>query len=126
MNSIGENVLLGIDKAIDLAEENFQGLVIGNQAASFSAGANLAMILMAAAEQEYDQINSTIKKFQDTTMRLRCCNVPTIASVQGMTLAGGCEVAMHCDKIVANAETYTGLVEVGVGLIPASIWGFSY
>jgi len=119
MNSIGENVLLGIDKAIDLAEENFQGLVIGNQAASFSAGANLAMILMAAAEQEYDQINSTIKKFQDTTMRLRCCNVPTIASVQGMTLAGGCEVAMHCDKIVANAETYTGLVEVGVGLIPA-------
>jgi len=119
MNSIGENVLLGLDKAIDLAEENFQGLVIGNQAANFSAGANLSMILMAAAEQEYDQINSSIKKFQDTMMRLRYCNIPTIASVQGMTLAGGCEVAMHCDKIVANAETYTGLVEVGVGIIPA-------
>ena len=119
MNSIGENVLLGLDKAIDIAEENFQGLVIGNQAANFSAGANLSMILMAAAEQEYDQINSTIKKFQDIVMRLRYCNIPTIASVQGMTLAGGCEVAMHCDKIVANAETYTGLVEVGVGIIPA-------
>ena len=119
MNSIGENVLLGLDKAIDIAEENFQGLVIGNQAANFSAGANLSMILMAAAEQEYDQINSTIKKFQDIVMRLRYCNIPTIASVQGMTLAGGCEVAMHCDKIVANSETYTGLVEVGVGIIPA-------
>ena len=119
MNSIGENVLLGLDKAIDIAEENFQGLVIGNQAPYFSAGANLSMILMAAAEQEYDQINSTIKKFQDIVMRLRYCNIPTIASVQGMTLAGGCEVAMHCDKIVANAETYTGLVEVGVGIIPA-------
>ena len=119
MNSIGENVLLGLDKAIDIAEENFQGLVIGNQAANFSAGANLSMILMAAAEQEYDQINSTIKKFQDIVMRLRYCNIPTIASVQGMTLAGGCEVAMHCDKIVANAETYTGLVDVGVGIIPA-------
>ncbi|SVA41990.1 uncharacterized protein METZ01_LOCUS94844, partial [marine metagenome] len=119
MNSIGENVLLGLDKAIDIAEENFQGLVVGNQAPYFSAGANLSMILMAAAEQEYDQINSTIKKFQDIVMRLRYCNIPTIASVQGMTLAGGCEVAMHCDKIVANAETYTGLVEVGVGIIPA-------
>ena len=119
MNSIGENVLLGLDKAIDIAEENFQGLVVGNQAANFSAGANLSMILMAAAEQEYDQINSTIKKFQDIVMRLRYCNIPTVASVQGMTLAGGCEVAMHCDKIVANAETYTGLVEVGVGIIPA-------
>ena len=119
MNSIGENVLLGFDKAIDIAEENFQGLVVGNQAANFSAGANLSMILMAAAEQEYDQINSTIKKFQDIVMRLRYCNIPTVASVQGMTLAGGCEVAMHCDKIVANAETYTGLVEVGVGIIPA-------
>jgi len=119
MNSIGENVLLGLNKAIDIAEENFQGLVVGNQAPYFSAGANLSMILMAAAEQEYDQINSTIKKFQDIVMRLRYCNIPTIASVQGMTLAGGCEVAMHCDKIVANAETYTGLVEVGVGIIPA-------
>ena len=118
MNSIGENVLLGINKAIDLAEENFQGLVIGNQAANFSAGANLAMILMAATEQEYDEINSSIKKFQETTMRLRYSNIPTIASVQGMSLAGGCEVLMHCDKTIANSETYTGLVEVGVGLIP--------
>lgn len=119
MNSIGENVLIGINKAIDLAEENFQGLVIGNQAPNFSAGANLASILMAAAEQEYDAIDDSIVKFQETTMRLRYSNIPTIASIQGMSLAGGCEILMHCDKTIANSETYTGLVEVGVGLIPS-------
>lgn len=118
MNTLGGEVLQGINKAIDLAEKQYKGLVIGNQAANFTVGANLSMIFMMAAEQEYDELNMAIKLFQDTMMRVRYSAVPVIVAPHGMTLGGGCEMSMHADKVVAAAETYIGLVEFGVGLIP--------
>ncbi len=118
MNSIGGGVLQGVNKAIDLAEKEYAGVVIGNQGANFSVGANLAMIFMMAVEQEYDELNMAVKMFQDTTMRCRYSSIPVIAAPHGMTFGGGCEIALHADRVVAAAETYIGLVEFGVGLIP--------
>lgn len=118
MNTIGGDVLAGLNKAIDIAEKDFQGLVVGNQAANFSVGANIGMIFMMAVEQEYDELNMAIKYFQDSMMRMRYSAIPTIAAPHGMTLGGGCELSMHADKVVAAAETYIGLVEFGVGVIP--------
>jgi len=118
MNTIGGDVLAGINKAIDLAEKDFQGLVIGNQAPNFSVGANIGMIFMMAVEQEYDELNYAIKYFQDTMMRMRYSSIPTISAPHGMALGGGCEISLHADKVVAAAETYMGLVEFGVGVIP--------
>ncbi len=118
MNTIGGGVLQGINKAIDLAEKEYDGLVIGNQGANFSVGANIGMIFMMAVEQEYDELNMAIKMFQDTMMRCRYSSIPVVVAPHGMTLGGGCEMSMHADKVVAAAETYIGLVEFGVGVIP--------
>ena len=118
MNTLGQGVLMGLNKAVDLAEKNYRGIVIGNEGSHFSAGANLGAIFMAAAEQEYDEINMAIKYFQDSMMKLRYSNIPVIAAPHGLTLGGGCEVTMHCDKAVVYSESYIGLVEVGAGLIP--------
>src|SRR5690554_5300224 len=118
MNTIGGDVLAGLNKAIDIAEKDFAGLVVGNQGPNFSVGANIGMIFMMAAEQEYDELNMAIKYFQDTMMRMRYSAIPTIAAPHGMSLGGGCELSMHADKVVAAAETYIGLVEFGVGVIP--------
>ena len=118
MNTIGGDVLAGLNKAVDLAEKDFEGLVIGNQGANFSVGANIGMIFMMAVEQEYDELNMAIKYFQDTMMRMRYSSIPTVAAPHGMTLGGGCELSLHADKVVAAAETYIGLVEFGVGVIP--------
>ncbi|MBP2833064.1 enoyl-CoA hydratase/isomerase family protein [Aquimarina sp. U1-2] len=118
MNTIGGDVLAGLNKAIDMAEKDFQGLVVGNQAANFSVGANIGMIFMMAVEQEYDELNMAIKYFQDSMMRMRYSSIPTIVAPHGMTLGGGCEISLHADKVVAAAETYMGLVEFGVGVIP--------
>ncbi|MEJ6674395.1 MAG: 3-hydroxyacyl-CoA dehydrogenase/enoyl-CoA hydratase family protein [Polaribacter sp.] len=118
MNTIGADVLTGINKAIDLAEKDFQGLVVGNQAANFSVGANIGMIFMMAVEQEYEELNYAIKYFQDTMMRMRYSSIPTISAPHGMALGGGCEISLHADKVIAAAETYMGLVEFGVGVIP--------
>lgn len=118
MNTIGGDVLAGLNKAIDIAEKDFAGLVVGNQAANFSVGANIGMIFMMAAEQEYDELNMAIKYFQDTMMRMRYSSIPTISAPHGMALGGGCELSLHADKVVAAAETYMGLVEFGVGVIP--------
>jgi 3-hydroxyacyl-CoA dehydrogenase len=119
MNSLGGEVLEGINKAIDLAEnEGLQGVVLGNNGPNFSAGANLAMIFMMAIDQEWDELNFAIKHFQNTSMRVRHSHVPVVSTPHGMTLGGGCELTMHSDAAVAAAETYIGLVEVGVGLIP--------
>lgn len=118
MNSIGGGVIQGIQKAIDLAEKDYKGLVIGNQADNFSVGANLAMIMMMAAEQDWFELNMAIKTFQDTMMRVRYSSIPVVVAPHGMALGGGCEISLHADKIVAAAETYMGLVEVGVGVIP--------
>ena len=118
MNTIGAGVLQGINKGIDLAEAGYEGIVVGNNGANFSAGANLGMIFMMAVEQEYDELNMAIKYFQDTMMRMRYSSVPTVAAPHGLALGGGCELSMHADKVVAAAETYIGLVEFGVGVIP--------
>ena len=118
MNTIGGGVLTAINKAIDLAEKEYKGLVIGNQGTNFSVGANIGMIFMMAVEQEYDELNMAIKMFQDTMMRVRYSSIPVIVAPHGMTLGGGCEMSMHADRVVAAAETYIGLVEFGVGVIP--------
>ena len=118
MNTIGGDVLAGLNKAVDMAEKDFEGLVIGNQGANFSVGANIGMIFMMAVEQEYDELNMAIKYFQDTMMRMRYSSIPTVAAPHGMALGGACELSMHADKVVAAAETYIGLVEFGVGVIP--------
>jgi 3-hydroxyacyl-CoA dehydrogenase len=118
MNSIGGDVLAGLNKAIDIAEDRFDGLVVANNGANFSVGANISMIFMMAVEQEYDELNMAIKQFQNTVMRLRYSSIPTIVAPHQMTLGGGCEMTMHSDVAVASAETYIGLVEFGVGVIP--------
>ena len=119
MNTIGGGILSAINTAIDLAEEGqFKGIVISNEGTNFSAGANVGMIFMMAAEQDYDELNLAVKGFQQTTMRIRYSSVPVVAAPHGMTLGGGCEICMHADKVIAHAETYMGLVEFGVGLIP--------
>ena len=118
MNSIGGEVLEGLNKAIILAEEKFQGLVIANTGANFSAGANVGMIFMLAIEQEYDELDMAIRLFQNSMMRVRYSNIPVVTAPHGLTLGGGCEMNLHADKVCAAAETYVGLVELGVGLIP--------
>lgn len=118
MNTMGGEVIEGVNKAISMAEENYRGLVIGNQSDQFSAGANLGMVFMYAIEQEYDEIDFMIRHFQNTMMRVRYSAVPVVVAPHGMTLGGGCEMTMHADIVQAAAETYIGLVEVGVGLIP--------
>lgn len=118
MNSIGGDVLTGLNRAIDIAEKDFDGLIVGNQGKNFSVGANIGMIFMMAVEQEYEELNMAVKLFQDTTMRLRYSSIPTIVAPHGMTLGGGCEMALHADRVVAAAESYIGLVELGVGVIP--------
>lgn len=118
MNTIGAGVLQGINKGVEVAEKEFQALVVGNQGTNFSAGANIGMIFMLAIEQEYDELNMAIKYFQDTMMRMRYSSVPTVAAPHTLTLGGGCELCLHADKVVAAAETYIGLVEFGVGVIP--------
>jgi 3-hydroxyacyl-CoA dehydrogenase len=118
MNTIGGEVIAGVNKAIEIAEKDFRGLVIGNEAANFSAGANLAMIFMLATEQEWDEIDMAIRAFQGMNMRIRYSSVPVVVAPHALTLGGGCEMTLHADKVVASAETYIGLVEFGVGLIP--------
>ena len=118
MNSIGGDVLAGINKAIELSEKNYKGLVIANEGANFSAGANVGMIFMFAIEQEYDELDFAIRAFQNTMMRCRYSSIPVVVAPHGLALGGACEMSLHSDKICAAAETYTGLVELGVGLIP--------
>ena len=118
MNTIGGPVLQGINKAIEIAENEYEGLIISNAGAQFSAGANVGMIFMMAVEQEWDELNFAIQAFQNTMMRVRYSSIPVIAAPHGLTLGGGCELCLHADKVIANGETYMGLVEFGVGLIP--------
>ncbi len=118
MNSIGAEVIEGINTAINTAEKDFRGLVIGNEGQNFSAGANLAMLFMYAVDQEFDEIDLMIRQFQNTMTRARFSSVPVVSAPAGMALGGGCELSLHCDAIQPHAETYIGLVEVGVGLLP--------
>lgn len=118
MNTIGQDVLVGLNQAIDMAEADYKALVISNEGEHFSAGANVGMIYMLAVEQEWEDLNMAVQWFQKTTMRMRYSSIPVIAAPHGMALGGGCEICMHSDKVIAHAETYMGLVEFGVGLLP--------
>lgn len=118
MNSMGQEVLTGLNKAYDLAEKEYRGLVIGNEGQNFSAGANLGMIFMLALEQEWEELNFAISYFQKTMMRARYSSIPVVAAPFNLTLGGGCELSLHADAVQASAETYIGLVEVGAGVIP--------
>jgi 3-hydroxyacyl-CoA dehydrogenase len=118
MNTIGGEVIEGLNKAVDLAEAEYKGLVVSNTGDNFSAGANVGMIFMMAVEQEFDELDFAIKSFQDTMMRMRYSSIPVIAAPHNMALGGGCELCLHSDKVVAHAELYMGLVEFGVGVIP--------
>jgi 3-hydroxyacyl-CoA dehydrogenase len=111
-------VLEGINHAIELAEKDFQGLVISNEGAHFSAGANVGMIFMMAVDQDYDELDFAVRIFQNTMMRVRYSSIPVVVAPHTLTLGGGCELAMHADKVIAHAELYMGLVEFGVGLLP--------
>ena len=119
MNSIGGEVLEGVQQSIAIAEKEFAGLVIGNDGANFSAGANLAMMLMLAIEQEYEELDMAARLFQNTSMRIRYSSIPVVVAPHGLTLGGGCEFSLHADRVQAAAETYIGLVEAGVGIIPS-------
>ncbi|MBX3300075.1 MAG: 3-hydroxyacyl-CoA dehydrogenase/enoyl-CoA hydratase family protein [Acidobacteria bacterium] len=119
MNSIGGDTVAMMNFAIDEVEKNFEGLVVGNQGGNFSAGANIMMLLLAAQEEEWDDINMMVRALQNAVMRLRYSAKPVVTAPYGLTLGGGCEIAMHGNKVRAAGETYIGLVEVGVGVIPA-------
>jgi 3-hydroxyacyl-CoA dehydrogenase len=118
MNTIGGGVIEGMNRAIDLAEKEYKGLVIYNTGQNFSAGANVGMIFMMAIEQDYDELNFAVKAFQDAMMRVRYSNIPVVVAPHNLALGGSCEMSMHADKVVAHAELYMGLVEFGVGVIP--------
>ena len=118
MNTIGGDTLQAINKAIDLAEKDYRGLVIGNDGANFSAGANVGMIFMMAVEQDWDELNMAVRSFQNTSMRIRYSSIPVVVAPHNLALGGGCEFSLHADHVQLNAETYMGLVEFGVGLIP--------
>ncbi|MGD1846472.1 MAG: 3-hydroxyacyl-CoA dehydrogenase NAD-binding domain-containing protein [Salibacteraceae bacterium] len=118
MNTIGSEVIQGINKALDLAEESYRGLVLYNEGQNFSAGANVGLMFMMAVVQEYDELEFAVKAFQNTTMRLRYSSIPVVVAPHGLTLGGGTEICLHADKVICHAETYMGLVEFGVGLIP--------
>ncbi len=116
--TLGSAVIEGMNYAIGLAEKDYRGLVIGHQGSDFSLGANLGLVFMYAIEQDYDELDFMVRAFQNSVMRIRYSSVPVVVAPHGRTLGGGCEMTMHADLAQAAAETYIGLVEVGVGLIP--------
>lgn len=118
MNTIGGGVIAALNKAIDMAEAEHAGLVIYNEGDHFSAGANVGMIFMMAAEGDWDDLNFAIRTFQKSMMRIRYSSIPVVVAPHNLTLGGSCEMSMHADKVIAHAETYMGLVEFGVGVIP--------
>lgn len=118
MNTFGAEVIQGLNKAVDIAEEGYKGLVVYNDGPLFSAGADVGMIFMMAVEQEYEDLDMAVRTFQRTTMRMRHSSIPVVAAPHQLCLGGGTELCMHADKVVAHAETYMGLVEFGVGVIP--------
>ena len=119
MNAISSDILTMTHKAIKRAEDEGVGLVIGNQGGNFSVGANLMLLAVALAEGAFEDVDMVIRSFQKATMAVKYAKVPVVAAPFGMTLGGGCEFSLHADAINAHAETYMGLVEIGVGLLPA-------
>ncbi len=119
MNAIGGDTIEMLHAGVKEATANFAALVVGNDGVNFSAGANLMLLLLEAQEENWDEVDMMIRGFQGATMALKHADVPVIVSPAGLVLGGGCEVVLHADRVHAAAETYMGLVEVGVGLIPA-------
>jgi 3-hydroxyacyl-CoA dehydrogenase len=119
MNAIGGDTVQMLQAGVREASKNFAALVVGNEAPNFSAGANIMLVLLEAQEENWDEIDLMIRAFQQATMGLRYADVPVIVAPAGLALGGGCEVVLHADRVQAAAESYIGLVEVGVGLIPA-------
>jgi 3-hydroxyacyl-CoA dehydrogenase len=119
MNAIGGDTMQMIRAGAKEAAANFAALVVGNDATNFSVGANLMLLLLEAQEGNWDEIELGLRTFQDATQALRFADVPVVVAPAGMTLGGGCEIVLHGDRVQAAAESYIGLVEVGVGLIPA-------
>jgi 3-hydroxyacyl-CoA dehydrogenase len=120
MNIVGADTIQMLHAGVREASRNFAALVVGNEAPNFSAGANLMLLLLEAQEQNWEEIDAAVRAFQQATMALRYADVPVVAAPAGLTLGGGCEIALHADRVQAAAESYIGLVEVGVGLIPAA------
>jgi len=118
MNSLGGDSIQMVNFALKEVEKNFEGLVIGNQGANFSVGANIMLILLGAQEGDWDELHAAVRQFQNTTMNLRYSPKPVVVAPFQMTLGGGCEMVLHANRNIADAESYIGLVEVGVGLIP--------
>jgi 3-hydroxyacyl-CoA dehydrogenase len=118
MNAIGADLIAMINKGLKRLESDFDAMVIANQAVNFSVGANLMLVLVAAQEQEWDELHMAVKQFQNINLAIKYARKPVVAAPQGMALGGGCEVSLHAAKIHAAAEAYIGLVETGVGLIP--------
>src|SRR6185312_2331461 len=118
MGTIGGEVLEGIQRVIGIAEEKYRGLVIANDGPNFSLGANVGLIFMLAIEQDFDELDMAVRQFQNTMMRARYSAIPVVVAPHGMTLGGSCELSLHADKVVAAAESYIGLVELGIGVIP--------
>src|SRR5947199_6135533 len=118
MNALGGDQIQMIHAAVKEAAANFSALVVGNDAPNFSAGANLMLLLLEAQDGNWDEIDLMIRAFQASTQALRFADVPVIVAPAGLTLGGGCEITLHGDRVQAAAESYIGLVEVGVGLIP--------
>lgn len=119
MNAMGDDIISMVIKSADIVGRDFLGLVIANHADNFSVGANLPLILFTAQEEEWDELDWMIKAFQDSFMKLKYLDKPVVAAPAGMALGGGCEICMAADRVRFAAETYMGLVEAGVGLIPA-------
>jgi len=119
MNTMGKDVLEGINYAIDICEKQYTGLVIANEADYFSAGADLATVFMLAGNRDFESIEKSIDAFQKTIMKVRYSSVPVVVATSGLALGGACELSMHADAVQAHNETYMGLVELGAGLIPA-------
>jgi 3-hydroxyacyl-CoA dehydrogenase len=119
MNSIGADTVQMLQAGVREASRNFAALVVGNEGVHFSAGANLMLVLIEAQDENWDELEAMVRAFQGATMGLRYADVPVVVAPAGLALGGGCEIALHADRVQAAAEAYIGLVEVGVGLIPA-------
>src|SRR6185369_11918722 len=119
MNAIGGDTIQMLHAGLKEASANFVALVVGNEGEHFSAGANIMLLLLEAQEENWDEVDLMVRAFQGATMALRYADVPVIVAPASLAIGGGCEIVLHADRVQAAAESYIGLVEVGVGLIPA-------
>jgi 3-hydroxyacyl-CoA dehydrogenase len=120
MNSLGDDQVSLVRAGIEETSKNFEAMIIANQGENFSVGANLMLVLLAAQEEEWEELEAAINRFQQATMAIKYAPKPVVSAPFGMTLGGGCEIAIHSARVQASAETYIGLVEVGVGVIPGA------